>query len=272
MAQTLTVVSVFQPCPIYHRLVASLEGHLADPIRVSSLSVPLDSHADAGPGQASETPPEGYVLAADVRERSVGQSRSALAVKRTVDVLIAAIVLVLAAPFVLLIALAIRIASPGPVLFRQTRVGRHGATFSMWKLRTMIDGAESARAELDALNESSGIFKLKSDPRLTGVGRLLRRGSVDEIPQLVNVLRGEMSLVGPRPLVCEEDARIQAPYRARLLMRPGMTGPWQALGPIRPSLREMVVIDCLYVENWCLWTDAKILVRTLWHVVRLHGV
>lgn len=207
----------------------------------------------------------------ELLEPAFGSGRAALA-KRTLDLVIAATGLVVLSPLGALIALAIRLASPGPVMFRQTRVGRHGVSFSMLKFRTMFDHAEEGRPALEGRNESSGIFKLKDDPRLTGVGRLLRRCSLDELPQLVNVLRGEMSLVGPRPLVPEEDERIQGPHRGRLLVRPGMTGPWQALGPVRPPLREMIVIDCLYVANWSLWMDLKILLQTFRHVLLLRGV
>ncbi|MGI8903841.1 MAG: sugar transferase [Solirubrobacteraceae bacterium] len=182
----------------------------------------------------------------------LGLNRSSLKIKRAFDVVFAGIAIVLLAPIWLLIALAIRMSSRGPVIFRQIRVGRHGESFEMFKFRTMIDGAHAGRAALDLLNESSGIFKLKNDPRLTVVGRLLRSTSLDELPQLINVLRGEMSLVGPRPLILEEDRLIEGIYRERLQLRPGMTGPWQAIGPVRPPLRGMVVIDCLYAENWSL--------------------
>ncbi|MGI8412838.1 MAG: sugar transferase [Solirubrobacteraceae bacterium] len=202
----------------------------------------------------------------------LGLNRSSLKIKRAFDVVFAGIAIVLLAPIWLLIALAIRVSSRGPVIFRQIRVGRDGATFEMFKFRTMIENAQARRAVLDGLNESSGIFKLKNDPRLTPVGRLLRRSSLDELPQLINVLRGEMSLVGPRPLIVEEDQRIEGIYRERLQLPPGMTGPWQALGPVRPPLREMVVIDCLYTETWSLSADMKILLRTLAHVVRLRGM
>jgi len=208
----------------------------------------------------------------DLLEPAFGSRRAALAAKRTLDLVIAGVGLVVLSPVAALIAVAIRRASSGPAIFRQTRVGRDGEPFSMLKFRTMIDRAEEARAGLEGRNESSGIFKLKDDPRLTGIGRLLRRCSLDELPQLVNVLRGEMSLVGPRPLVPEEDERIQGPHRGRLLVRPGMTGPWQALGPVRPPLREMIVIDCLYVANWSLWMDLKILLQTFRHVLLLRGV
>jgi lipopolysaccharide/colanic/teichoic acid biosynthesis glycosyltransferase len=192
--------------------------------------------------------------------------------KRGVDLVVAGLLLILLAPLLVVIAIAIRLTSGGPVLYRQTRIGWRGEAFSMLKFRTMCEDAHNLRASLEHLNESSGTFKLRNDPRLTRVGCWLRRTSLDELPQLINVLRGQMSLVGPRPLIAEEDRRIEGAFRERLRVRPGMTGRWQTLGPVRPPLREMVVIDCLYVEQWSLWEDLKILGRTLVHMVRLRGV
>ena len=157
-------------------------------------------------------------------------------------------------------------------MFAQLRVGRDGRPFRMIKFRSMIDGAEAQRAALETLNETDGIFKLTDDPRVTRVGRLLRRTSIDELPQLINVLRGDMSLVGPRPLVLDEDRLIEGRHRERLLFAPGMTGPWQVLGPRRPPLSEMVKTDYLYAANWSLWTDIKILLRTVAHVAAQRGL
>jgi lipopolysaccharide/colanic/teichoic acid biosynthesis glycosyltransferase len=142
----------------------------------------------------------------------------------------------------------------------------------MIKFRSMVDGAEQVREQLEDLNESNGLFKLTRDPRVTRVGRLLRGRSLDELPQLINVLRGEMSLVGPRPLVLDEDALVEGWHRNRLLLTPGMTGPWQVLSPPRPPLAEMVKVDYLYAVNWSLWNDVKILLRTLRHIVGRRGV
>jgi lipopolysaccharide/colanic/teichoic acid biosynthesis glycosyltransferase len=136
----------------------------------------------------------------------------------------------------------------------------------------MVAGAEEQKSSLQALNESDGLFKIRQDPRLTKVGTFLRKFSLDELPQLVNVLRGEMSLVGPRPLVCDEDCRVQGWQRRRLEIRPGMTGMWQVFGSSRIPLQEMVKIDYLYAANWSLWTDVKILLRTLGHVVGRRGM
>ncbi len=141
----------------------------------------------------------------------------------------------------------------------------------MVKFRTMIDGAEAQRAALDALNETDGLFKITDDPRVTRVGRFLRRTSIDELPQLINVLHGDMSLVGPRPLVLDEDRLIEGRHRDRLQFAPGMTGPWQVLGPNRPPLSEMVKTDYLYAANWSLWSDVKILLRTFSHVFARRG-
>jgi lipopolysaccharide/colanic/teichoic acid biosynthesis glycosyltransferase len=174
-----------------------------------------------------------------------------------------------------LATIAIRLESAGPILFRQQRVGRNGEPFTMLKFRTMFDGADQMREELRALsNAGDGMFKVRDDPRVTRVGRFLRRTSLDEMPQFINVLRGEMSLVGPRPLVADEDARIAGWHRRRLHLTPGLTGPWQVLGSgeSRVPLRDMVTIDYLYAANWTLWSDAKVLLRTVAHVVRARGV
>jgi lipopolysaccharide/colanic/teichoic acid biosynthesis glycosyltransferase len=154
------------------------------------------------------------------------------------------------------------------MFFRQVRVGRDGRHFSILKFRSMVADADARKPELWALNEAgAGLFKIAQDPRVTRVGRFLRRTSLDELPQLVNVLRGEMSLVGPRPLVLDEDALVLGLDRSRLHLTPGMTGPWQVLGT-RVPMPEMVGIDYLYVANWSLWLDCKILLRTVAHVVR----
>jgi lipopolysaccharide/colanic/teichoic acid biosynthesis glycosyltransferase len=204
--------------------------------------------------------------------RRPGLSRSSRLVKRVVDVLGAGIGLLVLAPFGVVIALAIKLDSPGPVFFRQVRVGRDARTFWMVKFRSMVEGADAQRHALTALNESEGVFKLARDPRITRVGRALRRSSIDELPQLINVLLGDMSLVGPRPLIVDEDRLVQGRHRERLQFAPGMTGPWQVLGPRRPPLSEMVKTDYLYATNWSLWTDVKILLRTIAHVAAQRGL
>jgi exopolysaccharide biosynthesis polyprenyl glycosylphosphotransferase len=204
--------------------------------------------------------------------RRPGLSRSSRLVKRAMDVAGSAVGLLVLAPFGLVVALAIKLDSPGPVFFRQARVGRDARSFWMIKFRSMVDGAERQRQALEELNESRGLFKLSHDPRVTRVGRWLRAFSLDELPQLINVLRGEMSLVGPRPLVIDEDALVEGWHRDRLLLTPGMTGPWQVLGPQRPPLQEMVKVDYLYAANWSIWNDIKILLRTLSHVLGRRGI
>jgi len=200
-----------------------------------------------------------------------GVSRSTLLLKRTFDLLGATFGLLLISPLLALIAVAIKLDSRGPVLFRQRRIGRDGEEFEIFKFRTMFDGADRRKAELLDRNEAQGLFKIEEDPRITSVGRLLRRASLDELPQLWNVVRGQMSLVGPRPLVGEEDRRVQGWDRNRLQLTPGMTGPWQVLGSSRVPLNEMVKIDYLYTANWSLWTDLKLLLRTVPYMARRRG-
>jgi exopolysaccharide biosynthesis polyprenyl glycosylphosphotransferase len=204
--------------------------------------------------------------------RRPGLSRSSRVVKRSMDLVGAGFGVLVLLPLGGLVAIAIKLTTPGPVFFRQRRVGHEGRTFRMYKFRSMIDGAEAQRAALEALNETHGVFKLSSDPRVTRIGRFLRRSSLDELPQLINVLLGDMSLVGPRPLVVDEDRLVEGRHRDRLQLPPGMTGPWQVLGPTRPPLSEMVKTDYLYATNWSLWTDVKILLRTFAHVVSQRGL
>ena len=199
-------------------------------------------------------------------------TKSSVFLKRAFDVSAAALGLFLLAPLFGAIALAIKITSPGPVFFRQRRVGRGGAIFDMLKFRTMYDGADGHKRHLLHRNEADGFFKIADDPRVTPLGRWLRRSSFDELPQLINVLSGEMSLVGPRPLVDEEDARIEGWFRRRLDVTPGMTGAWQVLGSSRIPLSDMITIDYLYRTNWSLWLDLKILLRTVPHVLNRRGL
>ena len=199
-------------------------------------------------------------------------TRSARSLKRAVDVVGATLGMVLVAPFFAIAALAIKLDSPGPLFFRQDRIGREGKRFKMLKLRTMVFDAEDQKRGLHELNEAIGLFKITNDPRVTRVGRFLRRMSLDELPQMINVLRGEMSLVGPRPLIPEEDGRIEGWHRRRLHLTPGMTGHWQILGSARIPLAEMVQIDYLYVANWSLWLDLKILLRTVPYVLARRGL
>jgi exopolysaccharide biosynthesis polyprenyl glycosylphosphotransferase len=221
-------------------------------------------------GSAVEFDTVGGVTVLGVRR--IGLGRSSRAVKRAMDVVGAGFGLLLLSPLFALLALAIKLDSRGTVFFRQARVGRDGRHFGMFKFRSMVNGAEAQRAALESRNETDGLFKLRDDPRVTRVGRYLRRASVDEIPQLINVLLGDMSLVGPRPLVIDEDRLVEGRHRARLRLAPGMTGPWQVLGPLRPPLSEMVKTDYLYAANWSLWTDIKIVLRTICHVLAQRGL
>ena len=176
------------------------------------------------------------------------------------------------APLFGLIALAIKIDSPGPVFFRQGRVGLKGRHFSIFKFRTMVTDAERAREKLNALNEANGVlFKIKKDPRITRVGRILRRTSLDELPQLINVLRGEMSLVGPRPALPQEVSRYTTRMRSRLRVLPGMTGLWQVGGRSTLSCRRGMAFDLLYVKKRGLLFDLLILALTFPAVVTGRG-
>jgi exopolysaccharide biosynthesis polyprenyl glycosylphosphotransferase len=199
-------------------------------------------------------------------------TRSSATVKRAFDLVWTSVGLVAVAPLMIVAAVAIKLDSPGPVFFRQQRVGRFGKRFDILKFRTMVQDAEALKESLRERNEADGMFKISDDPRVTRVGRFLRKTSLDELPQLLNILRGQMSLVGPRPLVLEEDMRVQGWHRRRLELTPGMTGPWQILGPTRVPLREMVALDYLYVANWSLWSDMKILLRTVSYVIRCRGL
>ena len=205
--------------------------------------------------------------------RRYGLTRSSAALKRTLDLTGAFVGVVVLAPLVALIALAIKLDTPGPVFFRQRRMGRDSHPFEMLKFRTMVDGAEGQKEALRHRNEArGGLFKIEGDPRITRVGAFLRRTALDELPQLFNVLRGDMALVGPRPLVIDEDAQIEGWRRRRLLLPPGMTGLWQVFGCSRIPLAEMVKIDYLYGANWSLWLDIKILLRTVPFVLGRRGL
>ena len=199
--------------------------------------------------------------------RGFGLSPSSRVLKRVFDLLVTGVLVVLLAPVLVAIAAAVKLSSPGPVLFRQVRVGRMGREFEMLKFRTMVEDADERKWELDHRNEAAPLFKVADDPRRTRIGGFLRRRSLDELPQLFNVLRGNMSLVGPRPLIIDEDRLFSGWQRRRYQVAPGITGPWQIQGSSRVPLSDMVILDYLYCANWSLWLDAKILVRTLPYVL-----
>lgn len=210
----------------------------------------------------------------DARSVSAPLATSA---KKVMDVVGAAGGLILLSPLMALIAVLIRLESPGPVLFRQLRRGRGGRKFQCMKFRTMVGDAEAKLRELEQLNESAGgvLFKIKDDPRVTPLGRFLRRTSLDELPQLWNVLVGEMSLVGPRPLQLRDCDRLKdvAPveYARRLSVMPGLTGPWQVGGRSEVDGQGMIDLDLDYVDSWSLALDVKILFRTVWVVLAGKG-
>jgi exopolysaccharide biosynthesis polyprenyl glycosylphosphotransferase len=202
--------------------------------------------------------------------------RSSLRLKRALDVVVGAVAIVALAPVTAACAIAIKLDSPGPVLFRQRRVGRDDEPFELFKFRSMCEGADVQKQEIAQLNlhgggTETGMFKIREDPRVTRVGAILRRYSLDELPQLFNILRGEMSFVGPRPLIETEDRQVEGRFRRRLGITPGLTGLWQVHGRSEIPFDEMVTLDYLYVTNWSLWGDVKLLMRTVSVVLRRRG-
>ena len=193
-------------------------------------------------------------------------------VKRAFDLVVSTLVLVLGLPLWLAIAAAIKLTSPGPVFFRDTRVGLGERDFGMLKFRTMYADAAGSQAELEASNEADGpLFKIREDPRVTSVGALLRRFSLDEVPQVWNVLRGEMSLVGPRPLPLRDYEQLEGWHLKRYLVLPGLTGLWQISGRSDLSFDDLVRLDFYYLENWSIWLDITILAKTVPAVVSKRG-
>jgi len=197
--------------------------------------------------------------------RALGLSASMF--KRTMDIVVATLALILFSPVLLLAALLIKLDSPGPMFFLQPRIGEAGREFSIMKFRTMVRGADDQKELLAHMNkhaaEGARMFKIPNDPRVTRCGRLLRRLSLDEMPQLINVLRGEMSLVGPRPLIPTEDQHVEGWGRRRLDLKPGITGLWQVLGRSEIPFEDMVRLDYLYVTNWSMWHDLRLICRTV---------
>ncbi|HEX6699904.1 MAG TPA: sugar transferase [Gaiellaceae bacterium] len=192
--------------------------------------------------------------------------------KRAFDLSVSALVIVLGLPFWVAIALAIKLTSSGPVLFRDRRVGVGQREFGMLKFRTMYADAAERQDALEAANEAQGpLFKIKNDPRVTSVGRILRKYSLDEVPQVLNVLRGEMSLVGPRPLPIRDYVQLEPWHRKRYLVLPGMTGLWQVSGRIELSFDDLVRMDFYYLENWSIWLDMEILAKTIPAVLARRG-
>ncbi len=204
--------------------------------------------------------------------RRTGMNRTQLTAKRTMDLVASALGLLILSPLLASIALWIKRDSPGAVFFKQIRVGRDGRLFTLWKFRTMVEDAEAQKAELEHLSEGPGLlFKLREDPRVTRPGRFLRRYSLDELPQLWNVLRGEMSLVGPRPAIPSEVEQYDDWVRNRLQVKPGVTGLWQVSGRTETTFADYIRYDLFYIQNWSLSLDLWILVRTLRAVLTAEG-
>lgn len=264
-----------------HRLIADLEVHrliiefsreLPDEVlrslvleaRSTGVQVStLPRIVDLGGSSPQSGQVEGMASKPGVRRTL---SRSSLIVKRTFDICVSVLLLLISAPLLAFIALLIKLETRGPVLFRDVRAGRNGKPFEMLKFRTMVHGAGGHRVDIEGGTDETSeqpFFLVGDDPRVTHVGRLLRALSLDELPQLFNVLKGEMTLVGPRPLTTDEELAITGGNRWRLQLTPGLTGPWQIFGSSRIPLAEMTTLDYLYVANWSLWTDVRILLRTL---------
>ncbi len=204
--------------------------------------------------------------------KEVAFSGGASAVKRAMDLIVTTLLLIVLVPLMTLIALVIIWTSPGPAIFRQRRVGRSGKLFTAYKFRTMRLGAEEEVTRLIHMNEATGpLFKIRNDPRLTPIGKILRRLSFDELPQLWNVLRGEMSLVGPRPPIPTEVERYEDWHKKRLEVSPGVTGLWQVSGRSELTFDEMVMLDIYYIENWSPWLDMWILLKTIPTVMSARG-
>jgi exopolysaccharide biosynthesis polyprenyl glycosylphosphotransferase len=247
----------------FRRLAWDLEGHHVQMAVVPSLS-------DISSGRMMMRPVGGLPLVHVEQPQSLGASRS---FKRVFDAVGATVSLVLAAPIMLVTAIAIKLHDGGPVLFRQTRVGRDGHLFQCLKLRSMVVDAEARLTAVTHLDNDpqSVLFKAQRDPRITPVGRFIRRFSLDELPQLFNVIRGDMSLVGPRPALPSEVRRYSPDVQRRLHVRPGMTGLWQVSGRSDLSWEDTVRLDLYYVDNWSIVQDVSIVVKTIHAVLRSQG-
>lgn len=213
----------------------------------------------------------------DSRSNPLALESLRLAVKRSIDIVGSLTGLLLLAPVMLAVAVLIRLDSPGPIFFRQLRRGHRGRLFWVVKFRTMVVDAEKRLRDLESKNESEGgvLFKMENDPRVTPLGRFLRRSSLDELPQLINILRGEMSVVGPRPLQIRDSELLQSVnpegYRERLQVTPGLTGPWQVGGRSDVDYARMVEMDIEYARNWSIGRDLWIIIRTFFVVIGGRG-
>ena len=256
-SQVVDEVAVCLP-PAASRFLEPITGLAAG--EGKTVRVPVDPAEELMPGAIQEEF-DGFLVRSLVHD---GHREVGLLLKRLMDIVGAAVGLVLLSPLLLGAALAIRFSDGSPILFRQTRVGLHGRPFEMIKFRTMVVGAEEQLEDVLHLNEREGAaFKATNDPRITPVGRFLRRTSIDELPQLWNVLVGTMSLVGPRPPLPREVAEYDIWHRRRLSMKPGITGLWQIEARHEPDFDRWVEHDLIYIDGWSIWLDVKILVRTL---------
>lgn len=195
-----------------------------------------------------------------------------MVIKRVFDVVVTALALLVALPLLLILMAAICLESPGNPIYVQERLGLNGKRFGMLKLRSMVPDAERHQAELEHLNEAlPPLFKVRHDPRVTRVGHILRVTSLDELPQLINVLKGDMSIVGPRPRRPHEFATDDPQVARRLAVKPGLAGLWQVSGRAKLDFDEALALDLQYIENWSFWLDLKLIVRTLWVVLTFQG-
>ena len=255
--QTVDVVIIALPW-LYHRKIMGIIGQ-CERLKVAVRIVP--DLFQLSLSQVDIDDLNGIPL---IGTKSVSIKGWNLALKRGIDVVFSGLALALLSPLLLLIAVLIKLDSPGPAIFKQTRIGRGGREFTVYKFRTMREGAEQEVDALRDLNEAQGaLFKIREDPRCTALGRFLRRSSLDELPQLYNVLRGEMSMVGPRPQLVGEVEQYQPWQKKRLETWPGMTGLWQVSGRSNLSFDDMVLLDIYYVENWSLLLDLRIALRTI---------
>jgi exopolysaccharide biosynthesis polyprenyl glycosylphosphotransferase len=267
---------VFRMVPIDEVAVVLPPGaaHVLEPIVSVAADVGKTVRVPADPEEgilshALQEDFEGFLVRSVVHD---GHRDLELAIKRVLDVVGAAVALVLLSPLLLATAALIAIRDGRPILFRQTRVGRHGRPFTIYKFRTMLTDAEARFEEVAAMSDTAGAaFKMRDDPRVTPLGRYLRSSSIDELPQLINVLRGEMSLVGPRPAPQREVDQYDIWHRRRLSMRPGMTGLWQVKVRMDSHFDDRVELDLHYIDQWSLMLDLGILLRTVPAVVVRQG-
>jgi len=260
------------------------EGHVCLPVRSSYELIQSIAHLCVGVGVPVRLVADLFPLRlATSRAFRMGQipmlslstvpeSAGQLAIKRLLDIAVSLSLLMGLSPFFLLIAVLIKLETRGPVFFLQERVGVNQRRFKIYKFRSMVADAEDQRKRLDALNEADGpVFKIRNDPRITRVGRFIRKYSIDELPQLINVLNGEMSLVGPRPPIPAEVEQYTWDQRRRLSVKPGMTGLWQVSGRSDLSFKEWVELDLQYIDSWSIWEDFMILLKTFRVVIEGRG-